>query len=118
MTAKSAHDVEQASERSSGHGGRPGLNWLLALLTIPGAAAVVGYAYLQVLGTAACTPAACAGIGPSETVFGLITYGTPVVAVAAVVLSFVTAKRRNGWIVPAVAWAVIAVAAITLLVTF
>ena len=119
MTAGShptAHDSDQAtSERP---GGRSKLNWVLALLTIPGAAAVVGFAYLQVLGTAACTPGACSGTGPSETGFGLITYGAPAVAVVAVVLSFFTAKKRNGILVPALAWALLIVAAITLVVTF
>lgn len=98
--------------------GRASLNWTLALLTIPGAAAVVIYSYLQVLSTAACTGAPCAQQGPGESVFGLIMYGTPVVAVVAVVLSFFTARRANGILVPVVAWALLIVAAVILATTF
>ncbi|KAA0080463.1 hypothetical protein CIW52_22780 [Mycolicibacterium sp. P9-64] len=98
--------------------GRTALNWTLALLTIPGAAAVVIYSYLQVLSTAACTGAPCARQGPGEDVFGLIMYGTPVVAIVAVALSFLTARRRHGIVVPAVAWALLVIAAVILATTF
>jgi hypothetical protein len=94
------------------------LNWALALLTIPGAAAVVMYSYLQVLGTAACTGGACTRVGPGEDVFGLIMYGTPVVAAAAVAMSFFTARRERGFLVPAIAWALLVIAAVILAVTF
>lgn len=93
-------------------------NWILALLTIPGALAVVAYSYLQVLSTASCTAGSCAKLGPGETVFGLIMYGTPVVAAVAVALSFFTAGRRRGFVVPAVAWAVLVIAAAILALTF
>jgi hypothetical protein len=100
------------------HNGRTALNWTLALLTIPGAAAVVVYSYLQVLGTAGCTGGTCARQGPGEFVFGLIMYGTPVVAVVAIVLSFVTARRSNGTVVPVLAWALLVIAAVILALTF
>jgi hypothetical protein len=94
------------------------LNWTLALLTIPGAAAVVIYSYLQVLSTAACTGAPCAQQGPGETVFGLIMYGTPVVPVLAVGLSFFTARRARGILVPVAAWTLLVIAAVILATTF
>src|SRR3954452_802516 len=93
------------------------LNWLLAVLAVVGALAVVGFAYLNVLGTAACTDRAC-DTGPSEPVFGLVLYGTPVVAVAALALSFFTARRRLGFLVPLTAWLVVVAAALVLIVTF
>jgi hypothetical protein len=96
----------------------PGLVWTLVLLAVPAALAVVGFAYVQVLGTAACTDGSCGGTGPSQTVFGLILYGTPVVAVVAVLLSFFTARRRWGIGVPVVAWILIAAAVVTLVTTF
>lgn len=94
------------------------VNWILAILTVPAALAVVAYAYLQVLGTAGCSDQTCPNRGPSETVFGLIEYGIPVVAVVAVALSFVTARRRYGIAVPAIALVVIAAAAVILFTTF
>lgn len=96
---------------------RAATNWTLALLTAPAALAVVGYAYLQVLGTAGCSTS-CTRVGPSENLFGVIEYGTPVVAVVAVLLSFGTARHRFGFVVPAVAFAIIAAAALVLFTTF
>jgi hypothetical protein len=93
------------------------VNWILALLTIPGAAAVVAFAYLQVLSTAACTAGTCR-LGPSEFVFGLIMYGSPVVAAVAIALSFVTARRPRGFLVPAIAWVLLVIAFAILALTF
>lgn len=100
------------------NGTRTTVNWTLAILTAPAALAVVVYSYLQVLGTAGCSAGRCTEFGPNETVFGLIEYGTPVVAAVAVALSFVTARRRYGIVVPAVAWILIILAALVLFTTF
>lgn len=109
-------DQLPAGEAASG-GRHAVVNWVLALLTIPGAIAVVAYSYLQVMGTAACVERACR-LGPGEFVFGLIMYGTPVVAVVAIVLSFFTARRPRGFVVPALAWAWLVVTALILALTF
>lgn len=110
--------VHTEDRPASDHRGRTVTNWILSLLTIPGALAVVGFAYLQVLGTAACTDKTCAGLGPNESVFGLILYGTPFVPVVAVALSFFTARRRLGVIVPACAWALLVAGFAILALTF
>jgi len=102
----------------TGRGRNTVLNWILAILTVPGALAVVGFSYLQVLATAGCSGGTCAETGPNETVFGLIMYGTPAVAVVTIALSLVTARRRWGIVVPAVAFAILAVATIILIATF
>jgi hypothetical protein len=94
------------------------VNWVLALSTIIGALLVEGYAFMQVMGTAGCSDRICAHDGPGDFVFGLITYGAPVVALAAVVISIFTARRRRGWIAPAIAWALLIVAFLVLAVTF
>jgi hypothetical protein len=99
-------------------GGRTAVNWTLAILSAPAALAVVVYSYLQVLGTAGCSSGTCTEFGPNETVFGLIEYGTPVVAAVAVGLSFVTARHRYGIAVPVIAWIVIVTAAVVLFTTF
>lgn len=114
-----ANDISHAARehRTSAKRGRTFWTWVLALLTIPGALAVVAYAYLQVLGTAACTGGPCE-MGPSETVFGLIIYGTPVVAVVAVVAAIFTAKRRYGLWIQVAAWLLLVVATLVLATTF
>jgi ABC-type branched-subunit amino acid transport system permease subunit len=94
------------------------VNWGLALSTLLGAAAVVAYAFMQVLATAACSSGTCPKLGPGEIGFTLIVYGVPTVAVLTVLLSFVTARRRRGIVLPIVTWLVIAVAAVVLYATF
>ena len=113
------HDERDGmADGSTQHGSRTTLNWVLALLTIPGAIAVVAYSYLQVLSTASCTLGTCTRVGPGEDVFGLIMYGTPVVAAAAIALSFFTARRPRGFLVPLIAWAILVIAAAILALTF
>jgi hypothetical protein len=116
----SANDAQNASMDTpgTGSGRHTVLNWVLAILTVPAALAVVGFSYLQVLGTAGCSGGTCAKTGPSETVFGLIMYGTPAVAVVTIALSLITARRRWGIVVPAVAFGILAVATIILITTF
>jgi hypothetical protein len=119
----SASDISHEERTDGGantrsHNGRAALNWTLALLTIPGAAAVVLYSYVQVLGTAGCTGGTCARQGPGEFVFGLIMYGTPVVAAVTIALSFVTARRAQGILVPVIAWGLLVIAALILALTF
>jgi hypothetical protein len=83
-------------------------NWVLALLTIPGAAGAMFFAYGAVLGTAGCTVQACDHL-PSETGYTVMLYAPPVIAVIAVVLSFFTARRPRGYLVPLLAWALLIV---------
>jgi len=92
------------------------LNWALAVATVLGAAALVVLAYGKVMGTAACTADTCEV--PSEGLFTVLLYGPPVVAAVAVVLSFFTARRRKGFVVPAVAWLLLAVDLALLMTSF
>ena len=54
------------------------VNWLLAVSTILGAVAVQLFAMGAVMSTAACSNPNCPK--PSGFVYGLLTYGAPVVA--------------------------------------
>jgi hypothetical protein len=117
-TSSVERDVAVTTDHDRPHGARTVTNWVLAGLALVGAFAVVGFAYLRVLGTAACTDSACGGVGPSELVFSLILYGTPIVAVVGVIVSFLTARHRWGIAVPVASWAAVAIALIILLVTF
>jgi cytochrome bd-type quinol oxidase subunit 2 len=113
----SSISTETGAAEAAGRTGRI-VNWVLALLTVPGAIAVVAYAYLQVLGTAACSDQPCPRQGPGELGFGVIEYGAPVVAVVTVALSFFTARRRRGIVVPVVAWLLLIAGAVVLAVSF
>jgi hypothetical protein len=107
-------DLENRTEHSPRS--RVVLNWALAWGTVIGAAALVILAYGKVMGTAACTVGTCEV--PSEGLFTVLLYGPPVVAVAAVLLSFFTAKRRRGYLVPLVAWILLVVDLALLLLSF
>jgi hypothetical protein len=100
--------------------GRTGrlVNWILALATIPGAVAVVVFLYMQILGSAGCSDQTCPRRGPGELGFTLIQYGLPIVAVVTVALSFVTARRRGGILVPVVAWLLLIAGFVVLVLSF
>jgi hypothetical protein len=112
MTATTTTDSTQVSRT-----GRI-VNWVLALATLPGAVVVVVFLYMQIMGTAGCNHQPCPRQGPGELGFTLIQYGAPAVAVAAVVLSFFTARRRGGILVPLVAWLLLIAAFVVLVVSF
>ena len=112
MTAVEPRSTEEASRAAHI------INWILALATIPGAIAVVTFLYMQIMGTAGCTHQPCPRAGPGELGFVLIQYGAPAVAVIAVVLSFFTARRRRGIVVPAVAWLLLIAAVAVLAFSF
>jgi hypothetical protein len=76
------------------------VNWALALLTVVGAGIVMAVALGAVMSTAACSDKACPNIGPAGFSFNALFYGAPVLAALIVVVSFFTAKRRWGFVVP------------------
>ena len=112
-----AVDRQTAGTDEVGRAGRV-TNWILAVATVPGAIAVVVFAYMQVLGTAGCNDQPCPRQGPGELGFTLIEYGAPIVAIVAVALSFFTARRRGGVVVPGVAWLLLVAAFVVLVFSF
>jgi hypothetical protein len=105
LKVRPAQDTKPAADRPRG---RLWLNWILALLTVPAAAVVLIFALGAVMSTAACSAQACPNLGPSGISFGVMFYGAPVVAGLAIVVSFFTAARRWGIVVPLGALAVLA----------
>jgi hypothetical protein len=101
-------DEKQANESPRRDGrAKTWVNWVLAVLTIPAAAAVMFFATGQVMGTAGCSEQACTG--PSDVAFGVMFYGAPVVAVVVLAVSVVTARRRLGTLVPLAGFVLLAV---------
>jgi hypothetical protein len=84
------------------------VNWILALLTVPAAGVVLVFALGAVMSTAACSAQACPNLGPGGISFGVLFYGAPIVAGLAIVVSFFTATRRWGIVVPLGALALLA----------
>jgi hypothetical protein len=93
------------------------VNWALALLTVVGAGIVMAVALGAVMSTAACSDKACPNLGPAGISFNTLFYGAPVLAALTIVVSFFTAKRRWGFVIPVSALALmiadIAVLAVT-----
>ncbi|WP_167097028.1 hypothetical protein [Mycobacterium sp. DL592] len=112
MTASNATETDSGSA----HRRRLWVNWLLALSTILGAAAVPLLAMGAVMNTAACGEPDCPK--PTGFVYGLLIYTPAVVVVVAILLSFFTAGHRRGFGVPVLAWLVIVVDVAVLVATF
>jgi len=92
------------------------VNWVLALLTVPAAIVVVFVAIGSVMSIAGCSGNACEA--PNSFWFGVLFYGAPVVAAAAIIASFFTARRRWGIVVPVCALALLGIDVAALLVSF
>jgi hypothetical protein len=112
-------DTTLVTQGDTGRGGRVRLwvNWVLALLTVPGAAVVLIFALGAVMSTAACNDRQCPNLGPSGIGWGVLFYGAAVVALLAIVISFFTARRRWGIVVPLCGWALLIADIVILAVT-
>jgi hypothetical protein len=79
----------------------------LALSTVPAAAIVMLFALGGVMSTDGCSDRSCPSLGRGGIDFGVAFYGAPVVALVVIVISFFTAKRRAGIVVPVCGWALL-----------
>jgi hypothetical protein len=98
-----------AGSHATGRGNRRRLwlNWGLALLTAVAAGITMAVALGAVMSTAACSDKACPNLGPRGISFGMLYYGAPAVAVATILLSIFTARRRWGFVIPVTALALL-----------
>jgi hypothetical protein len=112
-------DAQSTAPGSSHHSERRRLwvNWVLALLTVVGAVVVMAVALGAVMSTAACSDKQCPNLGPSGISFNVLFYGAPVVAALTIVVSFFTARRRWGFVVPGSALALMIADVVVLAVT-
>jgi hypothetical protein len=81
-----------------GHRARQLVTWSLALLTVPMAVIVLIFSLGAVMSTAGCNAHQCRG--PSGFVFEILFYGAPAVAALTILISFFTARRGWGIVVP------------------
>ncbi|MEB3069970.1 hypothetical protein [[Mycobacterium] vasticus] len=94
------------------------VNWVLALLTIVGAALVMTFAVGAVMSTAACSTVECPDVGPSGVLFGVFYYGAPAIAALTILASFFTAWRPRGFIVPVTGWLLLVLDVLALSIAF
>ena len=94
-------------ERRRGATVWPWVNWGLALTTVPAAAIVMLFALDAVMSTDACSDRQCPDLGRGAIDFGVAFYGAPAVALVVIVISFFTAKRKGGIVVPLCGWALL-----------
>ncbi|WP_437340016.1 hypothetical protein [Mycobacterium asiaticum] len=87
-----------------GAAARARVNWVFALLTVPGAAIVMLFALGAVMSTDSCS--GCSNLGGGFS-FDVLFYGPPVVALLVIVASVFTAKKRAGIVVPLVGFALL-----------
>jgi hypothetical protein len=93
------------------------LNWGLAICTLPGAAIVMLFALGAVMSTDACGERSCPNLGRGGIDFGVAFYGAPLVAFVVIVISFFTAKRKGGIVVPLLGWALLIADVIVMAIT-
>ena len=79
----------------------------MALSTVPAAAIVMLFALGAVMSSDSCSDRSCPNLGRGGIDFGPAFYGAPVVAVVVILISFFTAKRRGGIVVPLCGWALL-----------
>jgi hypothetical protein len=85
----------------------PWVNWGVALSTVPAAAIVMLFALGAVMSTDGCADHSCPTLGHGGIDFGVAFYAAPLVAFVVIVISFFTAKRRKGIVVPLCGWALL-----------
>ena len=94
--------------RSQGARIRPWVNWTLALLTAPASVVVVLFGLGALMSYAACSDRPCRDKGIGGIWLEVLWFGSPVVAAVIIFVSFFTAKRRYGIVVPLCGWALLA----------
>lgn len=86
---------------------RSTVNWILAGLTVPGAAIVMLFALGAVMSVSICIDQDCDSLGLGSTEFGILFYGPPFVALAVITMTFFTARKPRGIVVPLTGWALL-----------
>jgi hypothetical protein len=109
-------DQESTNENVRRDGRSPWVTWVLALLTIPAAAAVLYFATGAVMSTSGCTGQSCRS--PGDLAFGVMFYGAPVISVVVLAVSVVVARRRLGFLVPVAGLVLLAIDAAAIAAAF
>jgi hypothetical protein len=98
----------------SGHRVRSVVNWILAVLTVPGALFVMLVGFAAAMGTDRCAYEDCPRQDPPYLVTTLLFFGAPVISLLTIIASARTARRGWGFAIPLAAFALFSVDVVVL----
>jgi hypothetical protein len=102
----------------TGHRVRLVVNWILAVLTVPGALFVMLFGFAAAMGTDRCAYEDCPRMGPPVPVMTLMVFGAPLVSLATIIASIRTARRGWGFAIPLAALALFGIDVVVIYLTF
>ena len=94
------------------------VNWILAILTVPGALFVMLVGFAAAMGTDRCAYEDCPRQGPPYLVMSLLFFGAPVISLLTIITSVRTARRGWGFAIPLVAFALFSIDVVVLYLSF
>ena len=100
------------------HRGRLVVNWILAVLTVPGALFVMLFGFAAAMGTDRCAYEDCPRQGPPYLVMSLLFFGAPVISLLTLIASARTAGRGWGFAIPLAAFALFGIDVVVLYLSF
>jgi hypothetical protein len=94
------------------------VNWILAVLTVPGALFVMLVGFAAAMGTDRCAYEDCPRQGPPYLVMTLLFFGAPVISLLTIIASVRTARRGWGFAIPLAAFALFSIDVVVLYLSF
>lgn len=94
------------------------VNWILAVLTVPGALFVMLVGFAAAMGTDRCAYEDCPRQGPPAVVMSLLFFGAPVISLLTLFTSARTARRGWGFVIPLAAFALFSIDVVVLYQSF
>jgi hypothetical protein len=94
------------------------VNWILAILTVPGALFVMLVGFAAAMGTDRCAYEDCPRQGPPYLVMTLLFFGAPVISLLTIIASVRTARRGWGFAIPLAAFALFSIDVVVLYLSF
>jgi hypothetical protein len=108
------HEMTGRSE----HRARLVVNWILAVLTVPGALFVLLFGFAAAMGTDRCAYEDCPRMGPPEPVMTLMVFGAPLISLATIIATTQTARNRWGFALPLAVFAVFSIDVVVFYLSF
>jgi hypothetical protein len=94
------------------------VNWILAILTVPGALFVMLVGFAAAMGTDRCAYEDCPRQGPPYLVMTLLFFGAPVISLSTIIASVRTARRGWGFAIPLAVFALFSIDVVVLYLSF
>jgi hypothetical protein len=94
------------------------VNWILAVLTVPGALFVMLVGFAAAMSTDRCAYEDCPRQGPPFLVMTLLFFGAPMISLLTLIGSVRTARRGWGFAIPLAAFALFSIDVVVLYLSF